>query len=150
MHPQVVQMIWDRYRKAHVDLFTSEGTTHRPLWFSLTEATLHSMRLSDDRVILVAPKWPARIWFSTLLRLLDGDPWQLPVRRDLLSQLDGKVCHLSPSLLQLWVWLDRSLLTDLEPSICETLWSARAPSTRLVYGNCWVAFSSWCRDKGLD
>ena len=44
----------------------------------------------------------------------------------------------------------QSLLTDLEPSICETLRSARAPSTRIVYGNCWAVFTSWCKDRGLD
>lgn len=38
---------------------------------------------------------------------------------------------------------NQPLLTGLEPSICKTLQSARAPSTRLVYGNCWAAFSSW-------
>ncbi|XP_061590737.1 uncharacterized protein LOC133456285 [Cololabis saira] len=133
LHPQVVRMIWDRYGEARVDLFASECTTHCPLWFSLAETsaplgmdalantwprgllyafppiplvmpTLHRVRLSGHRVLLVAPKWPSRIWFSTLLSLLDGEPWQLPVRSDLLSQLGGEVWHPSPSLLQLWAW----------------------------------------------
>ena len=33
----------------------------------------------SHRVLLVAPKGPVRIWFSALISLLDGEPWQLPV-----------------------------------------------------------------------
>lgn len=45
---------------------------------------------------------------------------------------------------------DQPLLTDLEPSICETLQNAKAPFTIMVYGNCWAVFPSWCRDRGLE
>ena len=41
-------------------------------------------------------------------------------------------------------------MSGLDPSICVTLQNARAPSTRLVYSNCWAAFSLWCSDRGLD
>ncbi len=33
-----------------------------------------------------SPFWPGRVWFSDLISLLDGSPWEIPVRRDLLSQ----------------------------------------------------------------
>ncbi|KAJ8364380.1 hypothetical protein SKAU_G00132110 [Synaphobranchus kaupii] len=36
--------------------------------------------------------------------LLAGEPWQLLLRQDLLSQLDGRIWHHNPGLLQLWVW----------------------------------------------
>lgn len=39
LHPQVVEMIWDQFGVAHVDLFTSESTNHGPLWFSLVETS---------------------------------------------------------------------------------------------------------------
>jgi hypothetical protein len=35
--------------------------------------TFHRGSLSGHRVLLVAPKWPARIWFSALLSLEDGE-----------------------------------------------------------------------------
>ena len=56
----------------------------------------------------------------------------------------------SPSALGMAIEGGQSLLSELDPSIYETLRSARAPSTRLVYSNCWAAFSSWCSDRGLD
>ena len=33
----------------------------------------------------------ARLWFPGLYRLLNGEPWALPKRRDLLSQLEGRI-----------------------------------------------------------
>ena len=55
-----------------------------------------------------------------------------------------------PSALGMAIERDELLLSVLDPSICDTLRSARAPSTRLVYSNCWAAFSSWCSDRDLD
>ncbi|KAL0190873.1 hypothetical protein M9458_013571, partial [Cirrhinus mrigala] len=54
-------------------------------------AEASSVRFSPDRsdgvsLLLVAPYWPGRVWFSDLISLLDGSPWEIPVRRDLLSQ----------------------------------------------------------------
>ncbi|KAL0183913.1 hypothetical protein M9458_019609, partial [Cirrhinus mrigala] len=49
-------------------------------------------RVRRDGVhLLVAPYWPARAWFSDLISLLDGSPWEIPARRDLLSQAGGPV-----------------------------------------------------------
>ncbi len=45
---------------------------------------------------------PARPWFPMLLSLLEGRPWQLPPRKDMLSQMDGAVWHPDPARLQLW------------------------------------------------
>lgn len=134
LHPEVVQAIWGR----EVDLFASESLTHCPLWFSLTEATspleqdalahlwpywlpyafpsfpllvvmLHRVQQGHHRLLLVAPNWPGRPWFPVMYRLLDGDPWCLHKRRDLLSQLGGQVWHPSLESLQLWVWPVRGL-----------------------------------------
>lgn len=133
LHPDVVQEIWLRFGRAEVDLFASERTTHCRLWFTRTEVssplgqdalshewpdcllyafppipllweTLHRISLCKHRVLLVAPRWPARPWFPLLLRLLTGNPWKLPPRKDLLSQLEGSVWHPDPAHLQLWVW----------------------------------------------
>ena len=43
-------------------------------------------------------------------KLLDGDPWCLSKRRDLLSQLGGHIWHPRPECLQLWVWPLRGLI----------------------------------------
>ncbi|XP_075340396.1 uncharacterized protein LOC142399558 [Odontesthes bonariensis] len=133
LHTDVVNQIWMRYRVAQVDLFASAETTHCPEWFSLRgqggslgldalskewpigllyafpplpliPQVLQRIKEGQHTVLLVAPRWPARPWFSDLLQLLQGQPWRLPSRADLLSQADGKVWHPNPAALRLWVW----------------------------------------------
>jgi hypothetical protein len=53
-------------------------------------------------VLLIAPAWPDRPWFSTLLHLLVEPPVRLPVRQDLLSQ-KGQY-HSNPEFLKLTAW----------------------------------------------
>ncbi len=36
--------------------------------------------------------------------LLDDSPWEVPIRRDLLSQAGGAILHPRPELWKLWVW----------------------------------------------
>lgn len=55
-------------------------------------------------MILVAPDWAHMTWFSWVTPLLDGTPWKLPVRRDLLSQAQGTLFHPFPQGLNLWAW----------------------------------------------
>lgn len=133
LNPAVVQMIWERYGRADVDLFASETSTHCPLWFSLSGPTgplgqdalahswpdsllyafppipllmltLHRIDRCNHTVLLVAPHWPGRIWFPLICQLLNGVPWPLPLRQDLLSQLGGSIWHPHPDRLQLHVW----------------------------------------------
>jgi len=133
LHPEVVANIWGLFGRAEVDLFASRTSTHCLLWFSLMEKTsplgqdalAHSwpgcllyaypplplilptlLRVlhQGHRLLLVAPFWPARTWFSLLHRLCCGTPWRLPNRGDLLSQLEGRIWHPDPGRLQLWVW----------------------------------------------
>lgn len=133
LHPEVVARIWGMFGRAGVDLFASRDTTHCALWFSLMEgdsplgldALAHSwprtllyafppiplifptlLRVLQEghRLILVAPYWPGRIWFPLLHSLCCSPPSRLPSRRDLLSQLGGRLLHPNPARLQLWVW----------------------------------------------
>ncbi len=61
-------------------------------------------RVRRDRVplLLIAPRWPGRVWFPNLLSLLDVLPLELTVRRDLLSQAGGSIFHPHPELWKLW------------------------------------------------
>ncbi len=43
-----------------------------------------------------SPFWPSQTWFSELVSLLEGDPWEIPVRKDLLCQLQGRIWHPRP------------------------------------------------------
>ncbi len=137
LHPQTVQLMWRRFGPAQVDLFASLETSHCQLFFSLTEGTLgtdalaHSwprglrkyafppvsllaqtlckIREDEEQVLLVAPYWPTRTWFPELMLLVTAPPWQIPLRKDLLTQRRGTLWHPRPDLWKLHVWsLDRT------------------------------------------
>ncbi len=42
------------------------------------------------------PLLPGRVWFSDLISLLNGSPWEILVRRDLFSQAGGTIVHPLP------------------------------------------------------
>ena len=124
LHPEVVELLWKNFGRAEVDLFASKETSHCPLWFSLShpaplgldamvQAWLRSrlyafppiallpgvrerVRRDGVSLLLVAPFWPARVWFADLVSLLDGSPLEIPIRRDLLSQASGLILHPRP------------------------------------------------------
>ncbi len=55
-------------------------------------------------LLLVAPFWLGRAWFLDLMALLNGSPWEIPIRRDLFFQAAGSNVHPHPELWKLWVW----------------------------------------------
>lgn len=133
LNPEVVGQIWAQFGMAVADLFASRETTHCPLFFSimwdnpplgvdamahqwpqgllyafppfsLLHPLLQRIQVEDVNVILVAPNWPQMIWFSAIVPLLREQPWELPPRRDLLSQAHGTLLHPFPQGLRLWAW----------------------------------------------
>ncbi len=132
LHPQTVQLIWRRFGLAQVDLFASLETLHCQLFYSLTDGTLgtdalaHSwlrglrkyafppvsllaqtlckVREEEEQILLVAPYWPTRTWFPELMLLVTAPPWQIPLRKDLLTQRRGTLWHPRPDLWKLHVW----------------------------------------------
>ncbi len=132
LHPEVPQLNWRRFGDAQVDLFASPDTSHCQLFFSLSEGTLGTdalacswprglrkyafppvsllaqtlckVREDEEQVLLVAPYWPNRTWFPELMLLATAPPWQIPLRRDLLSQRGGTLWHPRPDLWNLHVW----------------------------------------------
>lgn len=75
-------------------------------------------------ILLVALFWPARVWFSDLASLQDGTPWEIPVQKDLLSQMHGtiyfpkleiwKLLGLAPEGYQL---IDYGLSTEVDETV---------------------------------
>ncbi len=63
-------------------------------------------KIREERasVILIAPNWPNQPWFPDLTELLGAPPWPIPVRKDMLSQVDGSVWYPNPELWSLHVW----------------------------------------------
>ena len=162
LHPEVVELIWRMFGRAQVDLFATQETSHCPLWFSLIHpaplgldamvqpwprlrlyafppvallpGVLERVRRDGIRLLLVAPFWPGRVWFSDLISLLDGSPWEIPIRRDLLSQAGGHL-HPRPELWKLWVWPLRGHNSAL-PVSQPRLWRPSSSPELPLRGNC--------------
>ncbi len=95
---QLYWMLWYRLGRGFVCMPFPDHSAHRssresaPGW-GPSIAKTHSGR--------------ALVWFSDLISLLDGSPWGIPVRRDLLSLSAGMIFHPCLELWKLWVWLLR-------------------------------------------
>ncbi|KAI2645524.1 Cytoplasmic polyadenylation element-binding protein [Labeo rohita] len=63
---------------------------------SLLAKTLCKIREDEEQVLLVAPYWPTQTWFVDLMLLATAPPCKIPLRKDLLSQGMGTICHLRP------------------------------------------------------
>ncbi len=80
LHPEVVDLLWREF-----------GHAFPPI--ALLPGVLERIRRDGVRLLLVALFWPAQVWFSDLVSLLDGSPLEIPIRRDLLSQAGGTILH---------------------------------------------------------
>lgn len=76
-----------------------------PCWFSSGEcAKLH----------LLAPNWSQRPRMAEMNEMLKGQPWRLPVRWVMSSQVRDRIWHLEPQSVRLHVWyLNGSICTHL-------------------------------------
>ena len=72
--------------------------------FHLIPAVINKIRLSQCKIVLIAPLWPDRPWFPELLGLLVSPPVFLPVIPYLLAQLKGRILHQNPGHLPLHAW----------------------------------------------
>ncbi len=84
--------------------------------------------------------------------LVTAPPWQIPLRKDLLTQRRGTLWHPRPDLWKLHVWSlrDAEVLGDLPQEVVDTITSARAPSTRHAYALKWNLFVEWCSSHRED
>ncbi|KAL0187988.1 hypothetical protein M9458_015087 [Cirrhinus mrigala] len=129
LHPQIVDLLWERFSRAAVDLFASRKNTNCPMFFSLRDnnaplgvdalahpwpnvllyafpplclisPTLARVKEQSLTLILIAPRWPKSPWLAEIVPLLYAQPWPLPLRTDLLSQADGEIHHPHPDRLR--------------------------------------------------
>jgi hypothetical protein len=132
LHGQVVNRIFLCWKHPEVDLFASchnyKMTSYCSLYrfpgalahdafsidwnqFSLAYAfppvvilarVLRKVATDRAKVILIAPRWPMRAWYTAMLEMLVDFPRSLPCREDLLSQF--KILHPDPNNLKLTAW----------------------------------------------
>lgn len=88
----------------------------------LIPKVLQHIRQYNCQVILIAPFWPRRPWYTELLQLLIAVPLKLPNCPQLLQQPNTKIFHPNVEVLQLTAWLlsteaskKRVFLKTLEP-----------------------------------
>ena len=81
---------------------------------------LNKIRQSQCRIVLIAPLWPQRTWFSEVLQLLVSAPVCLPLFPKLLTQAKGKFQHPNLPLLDLHTWELSNNQSEIE-NFCKTL-----------------------------
>ena len=82
--------------------------------FHLIPAVINKIRLSQCKIVLIAPLWPDRPWFPELLGLLVSPPVSLPVIPNLLAQLKGRFLHQNLGHLQLHAWELSNNLSEID------------------------------------
>ncbi|KAI2644756.1 Gag-Pol polyprotein [Labeo rohita] len=181
LHPEVVKQIWRFFGQAQVDLFATQENAQCPRWFSLIHpaplgldamvqtrprlylyafppiallpGVLERVRRDGVSLLLVAPYWPGRVLFSDLISLLDGSPWEFPVRR--LSPLTGRGFYSAPpprAVEAVGVAPEGAHLiaSGISAEVVETILQSRAPSTRKLYALKWRLFTLWCGHRLQD
>ena len=81
--------------------------------FHLIQTVINKIRISQCKIVLIAPLWPDRPWFPELLGLLVSPPVSLPVMPNLHAQLKGRILHQNPAHLQLHAWELSSNLSEI-------------------------------------
>ena len=166
LHPKVAQVIWHRHEKEEVDLFTSQSTAHSPLWFPLRETnklfgprcsglcdrfrlyaflplllilpTLDRILRGNREVVLMVPKWPGRVWFPILHKVLDREPWWPPFR--LYPPLTARGSNLAPEPILAAAWDLASkgpepLLGSCDAAVVRTIRNSRVSFTNTLYAS---------------
>ncbi len=109
--PEMIRLIWSRFGEAQVNLAVcfprvlplpaillpdrgphQNGRTGTQLAstllkyafppVSLLAQTLCKGKEDEEQVLLVAPFWPTRTWFSRLMLLMTAPPWRILLRHD--------------------------------------------------------------------
>ncbi|KAI2651068.1 ORF V: Enzymatic polyprotein [Labeo rohita] len=153
LHPQSVQLIWDRFGQAQVDLFASPESTHCQLWYGSNRGPLG--------IDALAHSWPRgrlKYAFPPNLVLGPGAPGISPSLAHSSEEgppFSGEGHNLAPAPRSLEPpplvpGRDQEDFRDLSPSVVNTLLQARAPSTRRLYDLKWRIFVNWCSSHGKD
>ena len=122
--------------------------------FHLIPAVINKIRLSQCKIVLIAPLWPDRPWLSELLGLLVSPPVSLPVIPNLLAQLKGRILHQNLGHLQLHAWELSSNLSEIN-NFQARLQSTSpklegSTKTAKVCDAKWQIFRDWTNQRKID
>ncbi len=118
---------------------------------ALLPGVLARVRWDKVSLLLVAPFWPGRVWFSDTISLLDGSLWKKSCQEGSPLTSGGQL-PLPGAMEVVGVAPDGAKLiaSCLSTKVVETILQSRAPSTRKLYALKWKLFTSWCVDRQLD
>jgi hypothetical protein len=129
----IVQTVFAFMGRPNIDLFASQENHQLPVYCShlpesqayctdslsmkwtnlfgyafpplcLIPQVLAKVKQFQAKIILIAPRWPRRSWFSDLIDLVVETPLVLPTPPDMLSQQKGYLHHPAPEKLKLMAW----------------------------------------------
>ncbi|KAL0161559.1 hypothetical protein M9458_045284, partial [Cirrhinus mrigala] len=162
LHPQSVQLIWDQFGQAQVDLFASPESTHCQLrtGTQLAEgpAQPHRTNLVRSQGGQGTDSLGGPLLAQQNLVLGPGAPGISPSLAHSSEEgppFSGEGHNLAPAPRSLEPpplvpGRDQEDFRDLSPSVVNTLLQARAPSTRRLYDLKWRIFVNWCSSHGKD
>ena len=120
--------------------------------FHLIQTVINKIRISQYKIVLIAPLWPDRPWFPELLGLLVSPPVSLPVMPNLLAQLKGRIGSKSRSATTSRLGIVKQSLRDKQFSseVAEHVSKALRDSTVKVYDAKWQIFRDWANERKID
>ncbi|XP_042329170.1 uncharacterized protein LOC121933463 [Sceloporus undulatus] len=177
LHPKVYQSVIETLGHPVLDLFASPSNVKTPRFFSrfktqgaenfnalncrwpegllyafppvpLLSRLLSKIWRTRSEVILIAPAWLRRPWFSEILNL-SIQSFPLQTRPTLSGTGPSPRPHLdSASRLE----IERSMLTryGYSSEVIESILASRRPSTIKIYEYTFKAFKRWCKRKKKD
>ena len=150
LEDSVVNRLFHQLGRPHIDLFASHENAKLPTYCSwipdpqalaidaltldwknmlayafppiaLIQKVLDKVERDECSLLLIAPVWPRRHWYTQVLSLLCDLPILLPDRHDLLSQHRGRVYHPDPKTFQLAAWPLSGRASEREAFLKEQL-----------------------------
>ena len=143
LNEQIMNKIFAIWGKPRIDLFASDNNYKLPIYCSwipsqkafaidalsipwnnieatafppicLVPKVLAHMSLFLCRIILIAPQWPRRHWYTNLLQSLIDYPRRLPVLNNLLHQPKTRIYHPNPEMFNLTAWLLSTKISEIQ------------------------------------
>ena len=105
------------------------------------------------RMVLIAPGWPNMPWFWDLVNLSVQIPFQLPLRKDLVTQPLNGLLHKNLANLNLHVWLLEPRAFRNKGSLMkwqQELRLLREAQPEPFISQKWTVFLKWCDSYKVD
>lgn len=142
LNNQIVQSVFAMWGEPTIDLFASVHNHKRPVFCAwiphpsalavdalsiswekmwayafppicLIPKVLKHMSQFNCRLILIAPMWPRRHWYTELLQKSVASPIKLPIRQNLLYQPKTNIYHPNPEVFTLTAWLLSTKISEI-------------------------------------